>query len=138
MDTKEIIAKIRQEIKTKEEEQKNLKNQRKTVRLVGERTMDCWLAAEKALGNKYMLTAMYISYYILKHRLTAPKRVATGEKSWSGKPIYKIVDAENFSEAVSRCCGENCYLNQGGYDMVSRVAEIIEAWEKRYGNDEAK
>ena len=50
MDTnlKNAISAMRSKIAEMEKEQKNYKNQRRTVRLVGERTMPAWVANENS------------------------------------------------------------------------------------------
>ncbi len=69
MNTKEYKNTIKETIKAKEVEQKFYKNQRKTVRLVGERKVSPSDAAYKVLCGKADLTEMYIAYYCIKHRI---------------------------------------------------------------------
>jgi hypothetical protein len=60
------VAELKSEIKELAEKQSSLKNQRKTVKLVGERTMEPWLAALNHHGNRAKLRAMYAAYAILR------------------------------------------------------------------------
>jgi hypothetical protein len=53
---------IKNDIKKFSEEQKYLKNQRKTVNLKGERTMEPWVATCKHQANREKLRLMYAAY----------------------------------------------------------------------------
>lgn len=69
METMEIkinIAKMKADIKSKAEEQKFLKNQMKTVHIVGERKMDASTAWSKHHYNREDLRAMYAAYGIAR------------------------------------------------------------------------
>jgi len=57
---------LKNDIKKLVEEQKILKNQRKTERLVGERTMDFRLAAYKHRSNREKLRLMYAAYGLMR------------------------------------------------------------------------
>lgn len=59
---------FRKEIAALEVEQKNTKEQRKTVRFTGERTMSPFDAWCKASGNKDTLRAMYAAYGLMRDR----------------------------------------------------------------------
>lgn len=69
MNTKEYLNTIKETIKAKEKGQRFLKNQRKTVRLVGERHVRPSDATYKVFRGKFDLTDTYIAYYCLKHRI---------------------------------------------------------------------
>lgn len=56
------ILNLKNEIKKLVEVQKELKNQRKTVRLVGTRTMEPWQAEMKHHSNRHQLRLMYAAY----------------------------------------------------------------------------
>ena len=56
------IAKMKADIKNLVEEQKFLKNQRKTVKLVGKRKMPTWEATYKHQTNREDLRIMYAAY----------------------------------------------------------------------------
>lgn len=56
------VTKMKADIKNKVEEQKFLKNQRKTVKLVGERKMATHVAAYKHSANREDLRIMYAAY----------------------------------------------------------------------------
>ena len=66
---KEQFLRFKEDLKREAQEQKELKNQRKTVRLKGGRTIDPYQAAEKVRDNGYHLDKKYVIYYILKHRI---------------------------------------------------------------------
>jgi len=55
-------SKMREDIKTKVEEQKFLKNQRKTVKIIGERTIPAKDAAYKHMTNREDLRIMYAAF----------------------------------------------------------------------------
>ena len=60
------IAKMKEDIKIKAEEQLFLKNQRKTVKLVGERKIEPSAATYKHLTNREDLRIMYAAYGIAR------------------------------------------------------------------------
>jgi len=70
METTKIIdiAKMKADIKTMVEKQKELKNQRRTVKLVGKRTMSPSDAAYKHMSNREDLRMMYAAYGISRGR----------------------------------------------------------------------
>lgn len=57
---------LKKDIKEKAEKQKFYKNQRKTVRLVGERKMSNWEATMKHQDNRTQLRIMYAAYAVLR------------------------------------------------------------------------
>ena len=57
---------LKNEIKKLVESQKSLKNQRKTVHLIGERTVPAWEATYRHLANRHKLRIMYAAYGTLK------------------------------------------------------------------------
>jgi hypothetical protein len=63
------FLRFKEDLKREAANQRELKNQRRTVRLVGKRTVDPDDAAEQARQNKYELDKLYVIYYILKHRI---------------------------------------------------------------------
>ena len=60
------IKKMKEDIKTKAEEQKFLKNQRKTVKIIGERTMPAKDATYRHQVNREDLRIMYAAYGIAR------------------------------------------------------------------------
>lgn len=57
---------IKNEIKKLVENQRSLKNQRKTVHIVGERIMEPWKAAYLHNANRHQLRLMYAAYHVLR------------------------------------------------------------------------
>lgn len=57
---------LKNEIKKLAEVQKELKNQRKTEHLVGDRTMEPWVASFKHFTNRHTLRLMYAAYGVMK------------------------------------------------------------------------
>lgn len=63
---KEIIQKMKEDIKAMASQQKVLKANRKTEHIKVERTVPAWEATYKARSNKYQLRHMYLAYAILR------------------------------------------------------------------------
>jgi hypothetical protein len=57
---------IKEKIKVLSKEQRVLKNQRKTIHLVGERTIEPWAAYFQHQANRSELKDLYITYRLLK------------------------------------------------------------------------
>lgn len=141
---KEIISKIKQEIKEKEAHVRFLKNQRKTVRIVGERKMSHWDAEEEL--RCINLCPYYIVYYMLKHRIELPKFVKSEtRKDWRGNPIEVLDNIETFRNAIVGCCGEKCWILSEEYnsnwwhqieDTARAVINQINEWEVKYGKED--
>lgn len=79
---------IKQEIKKLAEYQKYLKNQRKTVNLVGKREMPAWEAAYKVQSGKSTLTHLYAAYAILRGK----EPFAPTRKELSQRLVDDLVD----------------------------------------------
>ncbi len=60
------VKKFKDDIKNLSEEQKFLKNQRKTKKLVGERVMEPWRAAYKHQSNREKLRLMFAAYGLVR------------------------------------------------------------------------
>lgn len=60
------INALKSDIKKLSEEQKFLRNQRKTVHIKGERTMEPWVAAMKHRANREKLRIMFAAYGLMK------------------------------------------------------------------------
>jgi len=67
METKTKIT-IKEKIKVLSQEQRVLKNQRKTIHLQGKRTMEPWQAFYKHQANRSELRELYFAYGIIKGR----------------------------------------------------------------------
>jgi hypothetical protein len=57
---------LKNQIKELVAEQKILRNQRKTVNLIGERKMEPWQAASIHNSNRIKLSGMYVAYGVLR------------------------------------------------------------------------
>lgn len=57
---------LKNDIKKLVEEQRFLRNQRKTVYIKGERTMEPWVAAYKHTANREKLRIMYAAYGLMR------------------------------------------------------------------------
>lgn len=66
---KEQFLRFKEDLKKEAQEQKELKNQRKSVHIKGERTINPYDAAWKARSNRFNLDKKYVIYYIFKHRI---------------------------------------------------------------------
>lgn len=60
------INALKSDIKKLSEEQKFLRNQRKTVNIKGERTMEPWVAAMKHRANREKLRLMFAAYGLMR------------------------------------------------------------------------
>lgn len=137
---KNLINKIKEELKSQAAEQRFIKGQRKTEHLVGERKISSYDACEKARQNKYDLTIKYIAYYILKHRIEEPVM----EDKKVGNSSYVTKDCSNMdavTEAIKRCCGENCYLLKKEFEYLRPerdIAEQLKVWKEKYKDEIAE
>lgn len=59
---------LKNQIKTLAQEQKVLKNQRKTVKFSGDRTIDSWEASMKHRSNRFKLRDLNFAHGIMKGR----------------------------------------------------------------------
>ncbi len=86
------VAKLKNDIKTLSEGQKELRNQRKTVKLKGERKMEPWKAAMDHHHNRGKLRAMYTAYAILRGQ--SPSEIDSGkfETPWDEAHYKTSVD----------------------------------------------
>ena len=60
------VKKIKDDIKKLSEEQRFLKNQRKTVKLIGERIIEPWEATYTHQSNREKLRLMYAAYGLMR------------------------------------------------------------------------
>lgn len=60
------VSIIKNDIKTLSAEQRSLRNQRKTVKLKGERTMEPWVAACQHQANREKLRLMFAAYGLMR------------------------------------------------------------------------
>lgn len=139
---KETLNKIKEEIKEKENVQRFYKDQRKTVKIKGERKIGAYEAADLVRSNTVELRNTYIAYYILKHGLDAPKFVDVKVSYGTRKELDNKV---SYKEAIKGCCGENCILLKDDWlsrscfeSSAVRVFEIINEWKIKYQEPEAK
>ena len=138
------FLRFKEDLKRRAANQRELKNQRKTVRLKGERTVNPYDAAEQARRNKRDLDTLYVIYYILKHRteVTAENKE---QVIWDAyvklHPQYK--DARR--ERVSMISGKkqiSYYIDTpNGRDYTAHLAmsDLMERWDKilkQYGEVE--
>jgi hypothetical protein len=90
------INKLKNDIKTLSQKQRELKNQMKTVNLVGERTITPDGAQYKHWVNRRKLNLMYAAYQILRGKeVIKPKTLDTNPGEWfyyTDQAIQKIVD----------------------------------------------
>lgn len=66
---KEQFLALKETLKRKAQEQKEVKAQRKTENFKGERTIPAYAAVEEAQRNRAWLDKMYVVYYMAKHRM---------------------------------------------------------------------
>lgn len=80
---------LKEEIKGLVAEQKVCKNQRKTVRIQGERTMDVWKAHCTHASNRNHLRYLYMAYGIMRGR--TPEQVDKNHMNISMMSVEKII-----------------------------------------------
>jgi len=111
---KQEIIDFRKEIAALEVEQKSTKEQRRTVRFEGERTMSPGEAYEKALSNRGKLRIMYAAYGLMR-----------------GKKFSQIENKAKLEDWVHPlffdCNAINGYLEKYGYQMPYEE-EIYKDW----------
>ena len=139
---KETLNKIKEEIKEKENVQRFYKDQRKTVKIKGERKISASEAADLVRNNTVGLRDAYIAYYILKHRLDVPKFVDVKVSYGTKKELDNKV---SYKEVIKSCCGEKCFLLKDDWSFridfessAVNVAALIKEWETKYQEPEAK
>ena len=82
--------KIKERIKELSAQQIELRNQRRTERLIGERTMPSWEAALQHSENRYNLRYLYAAYGVLREKpveMYIPKK-----KSFSIPYLQKVIE----------------------------------------------
>lgn len=84
---------LKNEIKDLVEVQKELKNQRKTDRLVGERTMPAWEASLKHLVNRHTLRLMYAAYGKMRGKSYSQTENHHDEETHPLKQYERQIDA---------------------------------------------
>ena len=119
---KQAIIDFRKEIAALEVEQRNVKEQRKTVRFTGERTMSPSDAYYEAKDNKDKLRAMYAAYGLMRGK--------TFEQIENkSKPLNKQDFYQQYGQSLSDCYvgkhplvlyGDyiNGYLEKYGYQLA--------------------
>ena len=99
------ISKLKNDIKTLSKEQRELKNQMKTVNFVGERTIEPYQAQMKHHRNRMKLTLMFAAYQILRGKeVIEPKTLNNNPGTWyyyGGLAIQKIVDEYTIEEKIA-------------------------------------
>lgn len=139
---KEQFLRFKEDLKAKAQEQRELKNQRKTEHFKGERTINPYDAAWKARSNRYELDKKYVIYYILKHQIeVTPENLE--EVLWNTyaklHPQYKearrvnIVGWDNHKSVnyyIDTPYGRDYTPEYAMHDLVKRYDNII----KQYGN----
>ena len=88
---------IKKEIKELAENQKSLKNQRKSVHIKGERVMEPWKAAYLHNANRHQLRLLYAAYHILRGKdlttfETQKPKDGNYPISYYSKQIEKLVE----------------------------------------------
>lgn len=88
--SKESIQNLKSEIKKHVEKQKALKNQRKTVNIVGERTMPTYEATYQHHFCRESLRTMYIAYGFMRGK-TIEQMEAPNSKPYSESAVDAII-----------------------------------------------
>ena len=114
---KQEIIDFRKEIAALEVEQRNTKEQRRTVRFEGERIMSPSEAYERALSNREKLRIMYAAYGLMR-----------------GKKFSQIENKAKLEDGVHPlffyCNAINRYLEKYGYQMPYEEETFKDWWGK--------
>lgn len=86
------VVKLKEDIKKKVEEQKFLKNQRKTVHLVGERKIDASQAWYKHYTNREDLRVLYAAYGMARGKSFSQIENHYGEDNHPLKQYQKSIE----------------------------------------------
>ena len=81
------VRKIKEDIKEMSTEQRLLKNQRKTVHIKGDRTMEPWEATYKHEINREKLRLMFAAYGLMKGK---PFSVTENNHPEEGHPLNEF------------------------------------------------
>lgn len=112
------IVNFRNEIAKLEAEQKNTKEQRKTERFAGTRTMQPWEAQMSAKENKHKLRLMYAAYGLMR-----------GKKFNEIENKAKPIDRDSFYTETGIWVNEK-YV---GLHPLTVYADSINSYLKQYG-----
>jgi hypothetical protein len=98
------LAKMKEDIKNMSQNQKFLKNQRKTEKLVGERVMEPWQATMQHASNREKLRIMYAAYGIMRGKSLSQIENKYDEENHPLKEfedkINKVISAYKVEEEV--------------------------------------
>lgn len=86
--SKESILLLKQEIKRLSEDQKELRNQRKSVHIKGDRIISAGAAANTHFWNRITLSHMYYAYAIMRGKVPIPFK----HKEINTHSVNKILD----------------------------------------------
>jgi len=86
---KQIKQAVKAQIKVLAENQKVLKNQRKTINIVGERIMEPWQATYRHQSNREELNSLYQTLAFLRGRTLEEIKKQGGE--WSSQSIIDSI-----------------------------------------------
>lgn len=95
------INALKSDIKKLSEEQRFLRNQRKTVNIKGERTMEPWVAAMKHRANREKLRIMFAAYGLMRGKSLEQIEPNSSEENSlknSLPQISKVIETYNQKE----------------------------------------
>ena len=87
--SKETIKSLKLEIKKLSAQQRFFKNQRKTVRLIGERSIPSYEATWRHKANRVDLREMYIAYGIMRGK-TIQQIEPKSAELWDEKALFLL------------------------------------------------
>ena len=119
---KNAISAMRMKIAEMEKEQRNNKNQRKTVRIVGERTKDPGTAYWDSVNLKHDLRIHYAAYGLLRGRNFDVTENKAEYEEYQGKRWHPLCDWLHDIDEV---------LNEFGYQLKNYV-EKEDYWKRKY------
>lgn len=133
---KQEIIDFRKEIAALEVEQKNTKEQRRTVRFTGERTMTPQQAWGRAMSNKGLLRAMYAAYGLMRgkgFKVTESEAKPLNREAYYEQYGYSLdPKLEGRHPLVLYLDTINEYLEKYGYKLPYEEETKKDFWGKEY------
>jgi len=83
---------IKNEINKLAENQKILRNQRKTVHIIGERSIEPWKATYLHQENRHQLRLLYAAYHVLRGRDLSTFETKVKENNWKITTYQREID----------------------------------------------
>lgn len=132
---KEQFLRLKEDLKSKAQEQKEVKAQRKTENFKGTRKISAWEAAEQARYNREWLDKMYVVYYMAKHQVEF-----TPMSKYSKDPLQKKAQIaaneallrESYERTHGRSLKDSFAYNYQESDYLDDLTHLAHETYKKY------